>query len=66
MDRVDVLLRGDCTPAGVVLAEVWWDYYVNGDRVERLQLRKEFADVRWKTWQDVLFETTSRAQLSLF
>lgn len=66
MDRVDVLLRAELVDDRRTLTEVWYDHYRNGERVERLQLRQEHADAAWKRWETVVFETASRAQLSLF
>lgn len=66
MDRIDVVLRCERQGTAVVLVEVWYDEYRNGDRVECLQLSRQFADDAWKRWETVAFETTARAQLSLF
>lgn len=66
MDRIDVLLRADIGPSGPVLTEVWYRYFKRGEQLQCLQLRRELADPAWSKWERTLFETATRAQLSLF
>lgn len=66
MDRVTVVLHAERRGTALVLDDVWYSHHHDGVQEDCLQLRQEHADEAWHRWETVLFETTSRAQLSLF
>lgn len=65
--RRDVILRYEGPAGREALTEVWLTTYAgDGERLEVLQLRPEFADAEWATWAAAGAGIVARGQQSLF